>query len=151
MQPLLEEPLGPHDGRDTSGDNQVWCPRPQEGRLDSRTHITARVTTSISISTRTAHTTTTSSIHRVPKTAGRIPGSTLPSAIATGRGIYQSTSLPVYQYSGIPVFQYTFIPVFGCTGAPVNQYIRRPTYGCANIYSGIAVYRYTSILVDGWF
>ena len=45
------------------------------------------------ISTRTAHTTTTSSIHRVPKTAGRIPGSTLPSAIATGRGIYQSTSL----------------------------------------------------------
>ena len=46
------------------------------------------------ISTRTAHTTTTSSIHRVPKTVGRIPGSTLPSAIATGRGIYQSTSLP---------------------------------------------------------
>ena len=48
------------------------------------------------ISTRTAHTTTTSSIHRVPKTAGRIPGSTLPSAIATGWGVYQSTSLPVY-------------------------------------------------------
>ena len=50
------------------------------------------------ITTRTAHTTTTSSIDltidRVPKTAGRIPGSTLPSAIATGWGIYQSTSLP---------------------------------------------------------
>ena len=45
------------------------------------------------ISTRTAHTTTTSSIDRVPKTVGRIPGSTLPSAIATGWGIYQSTSL----------------------------------------------------------
>ena len=44
------------------------------------------------ISTRTAHTTTTSSIHRVPKTVGRIPGSTLPSAIATGWGVYKSTS-----------------------------------------------------------
>ena len=49
------------------------------------------------ISTRTAHTTTTSSIDKVPKTVGRIPGSTLPCAIATGWGIYQS-SLPVYQY-----------------------------------------------------
>ena len=47
------------------------------------------------ISTRTAHTTTTSSIDRVPKTVGRIPGSTLPSAIATGWGVCQST---VYMY-----------------------------------------------------
>ena len=49
------------------------------------------------ISTRTAHTTTTSSIHRVPKTVGWIPGSTLPSAIATGRGVYQSTTTSVWK------------------------------------------------------
>ena len=39
-------------------------------------------------------TTTTTSIDRVPKTVGRIPGSTLPSAIATDGA---STSLPVCQ------------------------------------------------------
>ena len=56
--------------------------------------LTFQFRLTLAISTRTAHTTTTSSIHRVPKTVGRIPGSTLPSAIATGWGIYQSTSLP---------------------------------------------------------
>ena len=49
------------------------------------------------ISTRTAHTTTTSSIHRVPKTVGRIPGSTLPPVRDCHRPDGVSTSLPVYQ------------------------------------------------------
>ena len=45
VQMYEKHPTGQHGGRDTSGDNQVWCPRPEEGRSNSRTHITARATT----------------------------------------------------------------------------------------------------------
>ena len=90
------------------------------------------------ISTRTAHTTTTSSIHRVPKTVGRIPGSTLPSAIATGWGVYQSTSLrhcktaAATSFMSLPltrranVMQPFSLPDARCLdGSPAGGHIRR--------------------------